>query len=65
MKYPLKLDTRLALMSIHLGTDVPLDKVATDYLGINPQEAAQLAKDDKLPFPCWRANHFAPWLVRI
>ncbi|MGM0563646.1 MAG: pyocin activator PrtN family protein [Pseudomonadota bacterium] len=65
MNYPLKIDTRLALMSIHLSTDIPLDKVARDYLDLEPEDAARLARQDLLPFPAWRANHFSPWLVRV
>lgn len=65
MSYSVKNDTRWALVSIYLAIDIPLDKVARDYLDLEPEDAVRLAKKNLLPFPAWRANRFSPWLIRV
>lgn len=47
--------------------DIPLEKVARKYLGIeNPERARRKASRKELPFPAFRAgSQKSQWLVRV
>lgn len=53
-------------MSEFETADIPLERVAEKYLGLDRREAYSRAKAGTLPFPAYRAgSQKSPWLVRI
>jgi len=61
------MQTTFFLLAQYSGrSDVPLEDVARDYLGLDARTAKDRAARGKLPFPAWRApSQKAPWLVNI
>lgn len=60
--------TTVELLMIEYGeADIPLEKVARKYLGIdNPAQARRQAREQRLPFPAFRAgSQKSQWLVRV
>lgn len=51
------------LMAEFNAADIPLEKVATRYLGMNERQWKRAASLQQLPFPVFRAGYQkAPWL---
>lgn len=60
------MNTTLGLMAIHNKTEIPLDVVAKEYLGISIAEAKRKALRQQLPFPAYRApGQKSIWLVNV
>lgn len=60
------MNTIFLLMAEYETADIPLDRVAQKYLGLEPAMAKRHAALQKLPLPCYRAgSQKSPWLVRV
>lgn len=60
------MNTRFLLMAEFNTSDIPLEAVASKYLGLTMREAATRAKYNELPFPVFRAgSQKSPWLVNV
>lgn len=60
------MNTIFLLMAEFEQADIPLDKVATKYLDLEPAKAKRLAARQELPFPVFRAgSQKSPWMVNI
>jgi hypothetical protein len=58
------MNTLFALMAEFDTADIPLEKVAPKYFGLQLEEAKRQASMNKLPVPAFRAgSQKAPWLV--
>lgn len=62
-----QLSTVFLLMAEFGQADVPLDVVASKYLGLSDKEAKQRAVARRLPLPAYRGatSQKSPWLVRV
>jgi len=60
------MNTTFLLMAEFGQTDIPLDLVASRYLGLDSRAARWKASKSELPFPAFRAGtQKSPWLVRV
>ena len=61
------MNTVFLLMAEYNATDIPLESVASKYLGIERREAYNRAARQSLPFPAYRpgGTQKSPWVVRI
>ena len=61
------MNTVFLLMAEYNSTDIPLESVASKYLGIERREAYNRAARQSLPFPAYRpgGTQKSPWVVRI
>jgi len=58
--------TALLLLAQYETSDIQLDLVAKNYLGLTKSEAQRRARLQDLPFPAYRAaSQKAPWLVNV
>lgn len=54
------------LMAEFNATDIPLEKVAQKYLGMDERQWKRAAALQQLPFPVFRAgSQKAPWMVSV
>ena len=60
------MNTVFLLMAEFGMADIPLEKVATKYLGLDIRQCKRAAAMQQLPLPCYRAgSQKSPWLVRV
>lgn len=60
------MNTVFLLMAEFGESDIPLERVAPKYFGIESKKALQKAALQQLPVPCFRAGtQKSPWLVSV
>ena len=60
------MNTAFLLLAEFNQADIPLESVATKYLGLDKREAYRRAAAAQLPFPAYRAgSQKSPWLVNV
>lgn len=60
------MNTLFMLMAQHGQADIPLEVVASQYLGLGKEKACIQARTQSLPFPVFRAeSQKAPWMVSL
>ena len=60
------MNTIFLLMAEFETADIPLERIAEKYLGIDGNQAKRQAAVQRLPIPCYRAGtQKSPWLVRV
>lgn len=60
------MNTLFALLARYESTEIPLEDISSEFLGITPRTARQRASAALLPFPTFkiRDSEKAPYLVR-
>lgn len=61
------MNTTFLLLAEFGQADIPLEAIASRYLGLDAKVAKARARRDELPFPCVRpgGSQKSPWLVRV
>ncbi|MDD2748875.1 MAG: pyocin activator PrtN family protein [Acidithiobacillus sp.] len=60
------MNTVFLLMAEYGQADIPLEVLASKYLGMSRKESAMRAVRGELPFPAFRlGSQKSPWMVRV